>query len=250
MPQTALCRHVMSGQCRERWHLLVRRGSWGPAAAQWAPGAPRARARAPAWQVLARARPRPAAEMRPPRSPPSAAISNARRAPTARHGCGRSSRAGARQLGLGRSPVRVGLEAGPGPAKVQVGPAGAVLTRDGGPASRRRPRSMVPSSNVGSLDAAPPGVWGASWGRRRSKLEVDAGFGISAPVQVPHRSCHRPPRTLRARFSPGGKGSVARRARSGPTVFLESIFIDQAALNGRRPVTPVGAEPAVTPSGC
>ena len=32
--------------------------------------------------------------------------------------------------------------------------------------------------------------------------------------------------------------------------FLESIFIDQATLNGTRPVTPVGAEPAVTPSGC
>ena len=28
-------------------------------------------------------------------------------------------------------------------------------------------------------------------------------------------------------------------------LFLESIFIDQAALNGTRPVTPAGAEPAV-----
>ena len=32
--------------------------------------------------------------------------------------------------------------------------------------------------------------------------------------------------------------------------FWESMFIDQATLNGTRPVTPVGAEPAVTPSGC
>ena len=32
--------------------------------------------------------------------------------------------------------------------------------------------------------------------------------------------------------------------------FFESIFIDQATLNGTRPVTPVGAEPAMTPGGC
>ena len=35
-----------------------------------------------------------------------------------------------------------------------------------------------------------------------------------------------------------------------PSFFLESIFIDQATRNGTRPVTTVGAEPAVTPSGC
>jgi hypothetical protein len=40
-----------------------------------------------------------------------------------------------------------------------------------------------------------------------------AGFGSSAPVQVPHRPCHRPPRTLRARF-----GSI----RMGANVSLTS----------------------------
>ena len=32
-------------------------------------------------------------------------------------------------------------------------------------------------------------------------------------------------------------------------VFLESMFIDQAAHNGTRPNSPVGDEPATTPSG-
>ena len=36
---------------------------------------------------------------------------------------------------------------------------------------------------------------------------------------------------------------------AGPAYFLESIFIDQATLNGTRPVTPEDAEPAMTPSG-
>ena len=36
----------------------------------------------------------------------------------------------------------------------------------------------------------------------------------------------------------------------GRPFLLESILIDQATLNGTRPVTPAGAEPAVTPSGC
>ncbi len=32
-------------------------------------------------------------------------------------------------------------------------------------------------------------------------------------------------------------------------VFFESIFIDQAALNGTRTNSPVGVKPATTPSG-
>ena len=35
-----------------------------------------------------------------------------------------------------------------------------------------------------------------------------------------------------------------------PHLFFGSIFIDQATLNGTRPVTPVDAGPSVTPSGC
>jgi hypothetical protein len=34
------------------------------------------------------------------------------------------------------------------------------------------------------------------------------------------------------------------------TVFSESMFIDQATLNGTRPCSPGGVKPAMTPSEC
>ena len=63
-----------------------------------------------------------------------------------------------------------------------------------------------------------------------------AGFGSSAPVQVPHRSCQRPPRFLRAApwvGSPGSKCSVDRRARIGPTGQL-TILSSPATLGQHR----------------
>jgi hypothetical protein len=36
----------------------------------------------------------------------------------------------------------------------------------------------------------------------------------------------------------------------GTPFLLESMFIDQATLNGTRPNSPAGVEPAMIPSGC
>ena len=47
-----------------------------------------------------------------------------------------------------------------------------------------------------------------------------------------------------------GKSShMSKRMVSDQGFFSESIFIDQAALNGTRPNSPVGLKPAATPSG-